>query len=457
MRMRRRTMRRVIARFTWDRLKVNFWFTPLVMSLGAFFLARLLNWVDMRLPNAILEDNRLVLSTNPVELRRVLISMATSILGTAGVVFSLLHIPLSTVANQFGSRLLRIFLADRTTQIVVGMYAATFVYCITAASSIPLVEVDRSNSQVMYTVAILLMLATTTSLIVLIQHISTMLQAPHIAAAAGEELREVVRAESLGEVWSGNDGDSLRSIQSAPETLLETNGYPVRARRSGYLEYIDLGYILALARGKDLVIRLLYRPGQFIWQDGVAALVWPAVRVDRRAERQIHRAFAVGGHRQPTQDIEYAINQLVEIAVRAMSSGSRDPFTAMTCLDHLGDSLSQFASQGEISSNFYDRDGCLRFIIQPVTFAELLHAAFDMLRHVSRDNPTVLLKMLEVIDAIGRETESPAVRQELLQHVCLIEAESQKGALIQQDLQLIHLRSEALREKFSVIDFAKAP
>jgi uncharacterized membrane protein len=40
-----------------------------------------------------------------------------------------------------------------------------------------------------------------------------------------------------------------------------------------------------------------------------------------------------GKQRTPTQDVEYAIGQLVEVAVRALSPRINDPFTAMTCLD----------------------------------------------------------------------------------------------------------------------------
>ena len=54
----------------------------------------------------------------------------------------------------------------------------------------------------------------------------------------------------------------------------------------------------------------------------------------------------------------------------------------------------------------------------------LLSAAFDMLRHASSDNASVLLHMLEVIDAIGQVTRSPEARQELLRHISLIQAES---------------------------------
>jgi len=108
----------------------------------------------------------------------MLISMASTVLATAGVVFTLLTLPLSTVAAQYGSRLLRIFLGDRTTQLVLGMFVATFVYCLAAALSIPTADVEPEGPQVTATVGLLLLLGTFASLILLVQHISTMLQAP---------------------------------------------------------------------------------------------------------------------------------------------------------------------------------------------------------------------------------------------------------------------------------------
>ena len=67
--------------------------------------------------------------------------------------------------------------------------------------------------------------------------------------------------------------------------------------------------------------------------------------------------------------------------------------------------------------NFYDRIGKLRVIFEPVHFDELLGAAFDMLRHASCDNASVLLHMLDVIDVIARETKIPDRLQKLLYHI----------------------------------------
>ena len=441
--MKTRKMRKVTARYTWDRLKVSFWFAPVVMSLAAVLLAWAMYWVDSHIPNETLQDSRFILSGTPGEIRTMLISLASTVLATAGVVFTLLTLPLSTVAAQYGSRLLRVFLGDRTTQIVLGTFVATFVYCLAAALSIPPASVQPEGPQITATVGLLLVLATFSSLILLVHHISTMLQAPKIAAAAGAELLDVVLSE-IPDVMSidGREGGS----ETRPDSLVEKDAYPVRVNQTGYIQYIDPQYMLTLAQEKDLVVRLLRKPGHLVWREARVALVWPAARVDEELDRQIRKAFRIGNGRTPTQDVAYAVNQLVEMAVRAMSPAINDPFTAMTCLDYIGEGLALFIQQGEKSPYYYDQDNRLRLVLEPVTFAELLSGAFDMLRHASCDNASVLLHMLEVIDAIGQEADSPKSRQELLRHVSLIQTESQAGAIIDRDRERISQRCTELAD-----------
>ena len=442
-------MSRIAGRHTWDRISVNFLFIPGAMALGAVLLAWLMYWLDGQIPNEVLDTSHFIITGSVDELRGYLFSMATTVLTTAGVVFTLLTLPLSTVASQYGSRLLRIFLGDRTTQFVLGMFVATFAYCIFSAMGIPTAEIQPEGPQITTTMGMYLLVAAFASLILLIQHISTMLQAPNIAAAAGAELQEVVRAENSSEP-AGSEV-TQQTNRSPPDSLDEAKAHQVRMSTAGYVQYIDLDDIVPLAEEKDLVIRVVSKPGAFVRSGMVIAMVWPADRVDNDVDTQIRKTFHLGNQRTPTQDVEYAVNQLTEMAVRAMSPAINDPFTAMTCLDYIGEGMALFVRQGPIRSNIYDRHGLLRLVFDPVTFNELLSAAFDMLRHASADNASILLHMLQTINVIGDNTKSPEERQMLLRHVTLIQVESQTGSLIEADRRSIQQSSEALQLKLKSV------
>ena len=441
--MRIRAMSRVTARYTWDHLRVSLWFLPAVMAILAILLAWTVYWLDTYVPNEALNNSRFVLSGTSADVRAALLSMAATVLTTASVVFTLLTLPLSTVVAQYGSRLLRVFLADRTTQIVLAMFAGTFVYCIAASMSIPPAEVEFDSPQLIPTVGLYLMIATFGTLILLVQHVSTMLQAPNIAAAAGAQLLEVVHAEILGE--DAAESGLAASVQGAPSSLLVGEGYPVTVNSNGYIQAADPEILLSLAQEQNLVVRVVRKPGAFVRSGEVVALVWPVEQVDARLAALVSRTFRLGNQRTPTQDVECAVNQLVEMAVRAMSPAINDPFTAMTCLDHIASGLAQFVRQGGETPYLLDQKGQLRLIFEPITFAELLNAAFDMLRHASCDNASVLLHMLKTIETIGGATKSTESHQELVRHVRLIQAESKAGQLIEEDMQHIQQISEALK------------
>jgi uncharacterized membrane protein len=448
--MKSRSMRRVTARYNWERLSVSFWFAPAVMAVLAALFAWAVYWLDGQIPNQALADSRIVLAGSVDQLRSALITIATSTLTTAGVVFTLLSLPLGTVVAQYGSRLLRVFLGDRTTQFVLGMFVFTFVYSVAAALTIPPATVNPEAPLLTASVGLYLMLGTFASLILLVQHISTMLQAPNIAAAAGAALLSVVSAEALPIIAIDADAaDGRGEPPPALESLLDAEGFAVRMSTTGYIQYIDPAMMLTLAHEENLVVRLLQKPGNFVSPGEVVALVWPASRIDEKVENQLRRAFRIGNVRTPTQDIEYAVNQLTEMAVRAMSPAINDPFTAMTCLDHMGNGLALYVQEREENPEMIAGRLRFRLVYEPVTFAELLSAAFDMLRHVSCDNATVLQRMLHVIDGIGQVTRSQDSRLLLHGHVALILAESKVGNLVEEDRRRIEETGQALLGKLA--------
>ncbi len=437
--------RRIAGRHTWDRMSVNFLFIPGIMAVFAAMLALLMYWLDCQIPNESLNTYSFLVSSTVEDSRGYLLNMGTVILTTAGVVFTLLTLPLSTVAAQYGSRLLRIFLGDRTTQFVLGIFVATFTYSIVAAISIPSAEINPDAPNITVTVGMYLLVVSFASLILLIQHISTMLQAPNIAAAAGVELQGVLSEENRTEIQGGEY--KRQTEKDLPGSIMETEPHLVVLNRTGYIKYIDLKSILPLAEKNDIVIRIVNKPGNYVRSGMVIARVWPADRIDAELDQDIRNTYHLGRQRTPTQDSEYAVNQLTEMAVRAMSPAINDPFTAITCLDYVGNGLAMFVRQDVITPNIYDRNGQLRLMYDPVTFDELLNAAFDMLRHASSDNASVLLHMLKTIDVIRQDVKSPDARQSLLRHVTLIQEESKVGSLIEEDRLSVYNNGEALKLK----------
>jgi uncharacterized membrane protein len=160
--------------------------------------------------------------------------------------------------------------------------------------------------------------------------------------------------------------------------------------------------------------------------------------------QQIQDAYRLGNSRSPAQDIGYGINQLVEVALRALSPAINDPFTAMTCLDHIGAGIALFAECHPDRAYFYDAQRKLRVIVDPLTYSELLDAAFNMIRRAARDNSEVLLCMLNTIGALALKSPPSEQRSELARHARLIELENLAGSAVQPDKERVSRRCAEL-------------
>ena len=140
------------------------------------------------------------------------------------------------------------------------------------------------------------------------------------------------------------------------------------------------------------------------------------------------------------------MNQLVEIAVRALSPGLNDPFTAITCVDHLGSALCRLASRDRPSPYHYDDQNQLRVITLADTFPEIMGAAFNQIRQYSRSSAAVTIRLLETIAVIARFVHRPEDRATLLRHAEMIARGASEALPEDQDRQAVEARYQAVRK-----------
>ena len=109
----------------------------------------------------------------------------------------------------------------------------------------------------------------------------------------------------------------------------------------------------------------------------------------------------LGGSCSPLKDVDFALNQLVEVAVPALSPGSNDPYTALAGVDRLGAALSLLAHRKTPAANRFHKHHTLRLQMSAVRFADLVNVAFNQIRQYGRGSAAVTMRMLESIAAIA--------------------------------------------------------
>ena len=430
----------------WSHVRSSFWFIPAVMAGVAMALA----FVSVSVDDPITEWLALKLgwtfTGGAKGASAVMGIVAGSMITVAGVVFSMTLVALSLASSQLGPRLLRSFMRDSTTQVVLGTFIATFLYCLIVLRAIRHAEEVTFVPHLSVTLGVLLAVMSVGVFIYFIHHVSVSIQANEIAARIGKEL-----IEAIDRLFPGQIGRKAPRISTEPPNAgffeaFDKEARPVGAEADGYLQFIDAEALLALAMEEDLVVRLERRPGNYVVASCPLAMIWPGSRVTDRLTDHVNSLFVLGHQRTSDQDIEFGVNQLVETAVRALSPGLNDPFTAMTCVDHLGSALCRLVSRDMPSPYRHDRQKQLRIIAPADTFPEIMDAAFNQIRQYGRSSAAVTIRQLEMIAVVAGFAHRPEDRATLLRHAEMIARGASEGLPEAADRLAVEERFQAVRQ-----------
>jgi uncharacterized membrane protein len=367
--------------------------------------------------------------------RSLLLTIAGSTVGIVGVVFSIMMVPLTIAASQFGPRLLRNFRRDAGTQMTLGTFTATFLFCMLVVLQLR-EEATRPLPQVSVTVGLLLGVTSFAVLIYFINHVAVSIQASVVVAEVSDELCTAIDHELPGP-FDAEAVPSLADATGAEPIDLAIIQHIVIATASGYVQVRDDEGLLRLAEEHDLVIKLLSQPGDFVTAFTALASVWPKGAASGELDEVINAAFILGAQRTLVQDVTFGINSLVEVAVRALSPAINDPFTAMSCLDWLGTALCRICTRAFPSARRYNEKGQLRLITNPISFTALTDAAFSQIRHYGCSSTMVLLRMLDTIATVAQCVRTEEQRSTLLRHAALVERSCHIGIPEPADRQAI--------------------
>jgi uncharacterized membrane protein len=355
---------------------------------------------------------------NPDAARQILTSLAAAVITVVGIVFSITIVTLTLASTQFGPRMLRNFIRDRGTQFTLGTFVATFVY-----ATLVLISIEPNfTPHLSLTVSVGLVTLSMAVLIYFIHHIATSIQLPQVIASIARELSRAIDAES------SDAGTTLEAGPSVPELLrrMADGGGTVPAPASGYLQFVRYETLVGLAAEKGAVIRLLHRPGHFVVRGHPMATVWPpgaAIAVTRA----LRRAHITGPNRTLTQDLAFAVDQLVEIAIRALSPAVNDTFTALTCIDWLGESLCRVTTSWRPVRVHRDSHGFVRVITAHVSYERLVSRAFEKIRQAGRGMPAVMIRQLDALTKIMEQTTGAEQRELLLAQATMIMHSSEES------------------------------
>lgn len=395
----------------WDNLRASLWFVPTIFVLGALALAVGLVEIDARLDPHLWETWPRFFGVGADGARGTLAAVASSMITVAGVVFSITIVALSLASSQYSSRVLRHFMRDRITQTVLGVFVGVFAYCLIVLRTIRGGDEGPFVPSVAVMVGVMLAFAGIGFLIYFIHHIALSIQASHILAIAAAETLHTVDHLFPEDLGRGEDDMTTETVATAyPGDAWQV----IPAHRTGYIQRIDTDGLLALACTRQFVVRMECGVGAFIIEGTPLVAVAGATMLDARAISQLQAVYTVNRQRTVDQDAAYGVQQIVDVALKALSPGINDTTTAVMSVDYLTAILARLARRRFEPPLRYAEDK-LRVIACCPTFARLLAVAFDPIRWSAVGNITVLARLLEAVELLADLTTSPTRRQALLQ------------------------------------------
>lgn len=388
----------------------SFWFVPLVMGVFGVFLAQVLIGVDYWM-----QQNQIIIPSAQMGVeggRSILTALAGSVLGVAATAFSITMSVLATASTAYGPRLVRNFMADNRNQFVLGSFATTFLYALMVLRSVrdssdvgPLFVPDVS-----IIVAILFGVMNVGLLIYFIHHISDSVQISTLISRVRDDLIRAI--ESLYPVENENENEEVAEHDDVP--LRFANALPqirpnnVRTNSDGFVTWIDYESLTKHAKKNDALIKLLVQPGDYVHKDMIIAHAWQRSESEERHITWPLDDVHIGQTRTPYQDLRYAVQQPVDITIRALSSGTNDPYTAINAIRGLGSGMTRLVQRVNADSVMLDVDGEARLHKRTITIEHMIESIFRTLRANITGSVDATMAVLELaqnmIDATERES-----------------------------------------------------
>jgi uncharacterized membrane protein len=415
-------------------LRADLWRVPFAMCVGAVLFFLVTVSVDHAADRGSLTLPRWISIGGVDDARAILGAMLGAVSTVLALIFSVALLVLSMAVSNFGPRILARFVRDAITQVTIGLFLAsvthtllTFIVTRQDATSrfVPQLTIMCSVALVMLSFAFLVVFSHRIAMSVRTQNVVA-----RIVADLDRALTEVVaELNRLPLLRKTPEGVAAREALVARGTA---EGGIVRARRTGFVQTVNVARLLGAAERSDAAVCLLHRPGQFVMEGAPFAQVVPAARATELAPAILGNA-RIGTHRTLEQDIEFGIAQLVEIALRALSPAINDTFTGLTCIDWLGDELRVMAPVAGGMGACCDAGGTIRLVWPPLRFARLVGIAFNQIRQAAAGNPAVTIRLLQTFARLAEQIGDTKVREPLSRQAEAVWETASAEALVKLD------------------------
>jgi len=383
-----------------DSLRERLWVIPAVAALVAAVLA----WAFVRLDHAIgtSPSDSFFFGGGPDSARLILSTIAAAMLTFTGLVFTVTMLVLQLASSQFSPRVTRTFLRDRSNQLVLGIFVATFVYALLVLRDVRSIDGEAFVPSIAVWWAFAFLLASVAAFVFYIDHMAHAMRVTTII--------ESVAAETRAAIDRCYPKDAARADPLDTLSLLTVSASIAASDTPRVLQGVDIDHLGRIGAASDTVLEVTVAIGDPIPGGAPLVLVHGPGSVDSEG---VLDGVTTGAERTMNQDPAFGFRQLVDVAIRALSPGINDPTTARQVIDQLHDLLRRLADRSMPGPQRPDETGTIRVVLPSRDWASFLELACDEIATYGAGSSQVrrgLRWMLDDLDGMVDDSGRAAIR-----------------------------------------------
>ncbi len=388
-----------------DDWRAKIYYIPVKYSFYALVISAIVLFLEKNYQPILVDILPNVFFT-PLEITKtILATIAGSLLSIVTISFSIIMVVLTTYSTQFSPRTLQDFIKSKLTLQVLGIFIGGFIYSIVTLMFL------NSNGQTVFlsaAVGVIIVFFCLIYFVMFINHVAQSIQVNLLIDTLTSEILELVENVRV----FNEEHENIRSEPPANlDTIVEKNQYSIYSKEVGFIRDINDLKLSKFADENNIVINAERMIGDYVTINTKVFTIYYEIEemeADELKEEDLEKCLdfiLVGKERNKSKDIEFGLQKITEVALRAISPGINDPNTAIFCIKQLGMVLDKIAKADIESTYYYNDDNELTLIFEDISFDYLLYKTFYQLRYYSMRDVSVAASILEALIIIAEGNE----------------------------------------------------